>query len=535
MDTRPWNWPPFVAALLGASLLFAQVASAETVIMRRRVGNNAEAMTYDPVNDRAVVMDGNDVIGVALNPLDAVVLATMRNDSGGIRGPGYRKLFDVLALPEEGHEPKGIGYVPSQHAYYFVTDEPGGTATIFVTDEEGHPRPSLPFKGLAAPVDFWEGIAWIPPGAPAHGGTLAILGARDADDDNSHVYFVRLDGTMEQELIPQPGSAVERYFCGIAYWPAHPSTLLLSDCTSGIFEMDLRTGAPVLDGEVLPNPETFDVEGLLVRRSGAIVLSGYEGRLFAYDGSLRRTAAEDRLFTLGLGVSARWLAWNIDRNEYLALTPGGIVYRISADLQVAEKLFDAKVTNELPNPVGITYLGNNEVGISNAGPPRGIDFAELLASDPGDFPNGTSHQRLIWNASDGFPPGKLFNPRGFGMLDANTVAFRAVGDPSNLKVVTRSGRPDASLYRDGVVPNRLPDLPLSSPTIGFTVQFFDNGSGRRIFTGADIYAMDGTLLHHIDNEALGMAVPVNNGIWIGGNTFAAVDGFTSTVVVYTVP
>ena len=71
MDTRPWNWPPFVAALLGASLLFAQVASAETVIMRRRVGNNAEAMTYDPVNDRAVVMDGNDVIGVALRRMNA--------------------------------------------------------------------------------------------------------------------------------------------------------------------------------------------------------------------------------------------------------------------------------------------------------------------------------------------------------------------------------------------------------------------------------------------------------------------------------
>ena len=52
-------------------MLLAESASAETVVARRRLGNNSEGLTYDPLNDRAVVMDGNDVIGVALNPLDA--------------------------------------------------------------------------------------------------------------------------------------------------------------------------------------------------------------------------------------------------------------------------------------------------------------------------------------------------------------------------------------------------------------------------------------------------------------------------------
>jgi hypothetical protein len=32
-----------------------------------------------------------------------------------------------------------------------------------------------------------------------------------------------------------------------------------------------------------------------------------------------------------------------------------------------------------------------------------------------------------------------------------------------------------------------------------------------------------------------LAHPPKNGVWLGGKTFATVDGLTSTVVVYTVP
>jgi hypothetical protein len=535
MKTFLWNWPRILTAALGALLLFAEAANAETVVARKRLGNNAEAMTYDPVNDRAVVMDGNDVIGVALNPIDSIVLATMRNDDGGIRGSGFRKLFDVLALPLEARQPKGIGYVPSQHRYFFTSDEPGGTGAIYSTDEQGHPRPPLVLKGLAAPVDFWESMVFIPQGAPAHGGSLAVLGYRNSEGV-SHLYFVRLDGTVEQELIPQPGTPLETYFCGVAYQPSRPSTLLLSDCFSGVFAMDLVSGAPVGDQPLTPIPDTPDVEGIIVRNNGSVVLSGYEGQLFAYDRSLHRTPGDDRLFTLGIGQNVGLITWNFDANEFIGLTSvGDRVVAISGDLQQARTLFPVAVTNEVPLALGVTYLGNGQLGISSSSP-RGIDIAQLV-SDQGQFPNGRSLSRLTTQGPD-FPAGASFRSRGFSLLDPNdptTYVLNVVGDRSALKIITTTGGTPDPFYRDGIVPVRLPDRLLSVPTQGFAAQVFNNGSGPQIFTGAEIYKLDGTLVHRIDWNALGLTKQANNGVWIGGNTFATVDGLTSTLVIYSVP
>src|SRR5262249_49864115 len=304
MKLLGWNLARRFAVVLAALLLWPEAASAETVVMRKRMGNSSEGLTYDPLNDRAVAIDGNDVIGVALNPLDAIVLATMRNETAGIQGISFRKLFDVLALPLEARVPRGIAYVPPLHRYFFTTDFAGGLGNFYSTDDEGHAFPPIVLKGLSHPVDFWEGITWIPPGAPAHGGTLAALGGSN-DDDLSHVFYVRLDGTVEAEVIPQPGTPLETFFCGVAYWPAHPGRLALTDCFSGIFAMDGQTGAMVGDGALAANPVgVADAEGIIIRRDGSLMVSGYaEGRLHAYDHALHRKPSDDRLYTLGLGAS----------------------------------------------------------------------------------------------------------------------------------------------------------------------------------------------------------------------------------------
>ena len=526
-----------LGVVLAALLLWVQAASAETVVARKRLGNNAEGLTYDPLNDRAVAIDGNDVIGVALNPLDAAVLATMRNETGGISGIGFRKLFDVLALPVEARIPRGIVYVPTQHRYLFTSNHPGGTAAFYSTDEVGRPLPPIVLKGLAAPVDFWEALSWVPVGAPAHGGTLAVVGARSAEGFVSHIFYVRLDGTVEAELIPQPGTFLETYLCGVSYWPDHPSRLLLTDCGSGVFAMDAQTGALVGDGPLISNPPgVLDVEGVIVRRDGSLLLSGYaEGRLYAYDRALHVKAGNDRLFVIGLGASFNFLTWNFDQNEFLGLSQtSNHVYALSPDLQSARVVFDVPVTNEAPGAGSITYLGDNQVALGNRGFPRGIEIAQLV-SDRFEVPNGTSIARLYFPNSPDFPPGPAFNPRGFSLLDPTRFVMHVVGDTNALKVVTRGGTPDTSVYRDGVIPVRLPDIVLSSPTAGVGAQVYDNGSGPRIFTGAEIYGIDGTLIHRIDWQALGLASPAFDGVWIGGNTFATVDLQTSTVVVYSVP
>jgi len=536
MKTSRWTWPRFVAVAVAALLLIGESASAETVVARRRLGNNSEGLTYDPLNDRAVAMDGNDVIGIALNPLDAAVLATMRNDTGGIVGIGYRKLFDVLALPLEARVPRGIAYVANLHRYFYTTDFAAGLGNFYSTDEQGHPLSPIILKGLSHPVDFWEGITWIPPGAPAHGGTLAALGGQNSDG-LSHLFYVRLDGTVEAEVVPQPGTPLETFFCGVAYWPDHPGRVLMTDCFSGIFAMDGQTGAMIGDGALAPNPVgVADAEGLIVRRDGSLMVSGYaEGRLHAYDRTLRRKSSDDRLYSIGLGASMFFLTWNFDTNEFLALNQANTdVYAVSADLQSARKLFNVAVTNEAPTPGSISYLGNNEIAFGNRGYPRGIEIAQLV-SDRFELPNGTSISRLLVSPSPDFPPGQAFNIRGFSLLDPNTFVARAIGDATALKVVTRSGTPDTSIYRDGVIPTRLPDIVLSPATAGFGAQVFDSGSGKRIFTGAEIYGIDGTLIHRIDWHQLGLNQAPIEGVWIGGNTFATVDGQTSTLVIYSVP
>jgi hypothetical protein len=50
----------------------------------------------------------------------------------------------------------------------------------------------------------------------------------------------------------------------------------VTDCFTGTFAMDTQTGALVGDGPLISNPPgVLDVEGVIVRRDGSLLLSGY--------------------------------------------------------------------------------------------------------------------------------------------------------------------------------------------------------------------------------------------------------------------
>jgi len=520
------SWTVVALVICGPSLV-----TAETVVARRRLGNNVEALTYDPINDRALAMDGNDVIAIALTPSDAAVLAALHENDGGISGLGFRKLFDVLKLDPLAREARGILYVPTQGRFYFSGLLQQSAAEFFSSDATGRPQPTLKIKGLGDTSTWaqWEGMAWIPTNAPAHAGTIAAIGHRA--DFLAHVFYIRLDGTLEAELVPQVGTPLENYFCGISYWPKHPGTLLLSDCgVTGIYAMDMRTGALVGDPSkpLVALPEAGDVEGMVVRTNGQVLFSSYEaGRLYAFDSNLKRTPGEDRLFVVGIGASVSRLTWNYDTAEFIATSNNGLhIFAVSYDLSTSRTLFDVAVNHELPVSFsGISYLGQGQVAIGNRFFPQGIDIADLST--------GYSLSRLLF-----LPPSYpdfSFNPLGMGVLGPDQFLVY-VQDPNALKVVSRSGMPDMSIYSDGVIPVRFADLPLSAPTHGAEAQVFDNGSGPRIFTGSEIYDISGKLLHVVDNVKLGIQNPLLfNGVWLFGNTFATVDGLTSEVIVYTIP
>src|SRR5256885_7028632 len=73
--------------------------------------------------------------------------------------------------------------LPPTHLFFFFND----TATTEIYTLSLHD---------ALPI-----FAWIPENAPAHGGTIAGLGIRK--NFLAHVFYVRLDGTVEAEVVPQ--------------------------------------------------------------------------------------------------------------------------------------------------------------------------------------------------------------------------------------------------------------------------------------------------------------------------------------------
>jgi hypothetical protein len=521
-----------LAALL-ASMLLPSVVAAETVIARRRLGNNTEGMTYDPRRDRAVAIDGNDVIAISLR--DAGDDDEDRDRGAGpdaIAGLGFRKIFDVLNLDPLARGARGLVFVPPQRRFYFSSSSPQGSTQFFSADEHGAARPTLNLSGLAANLAQWEGLAWIPEGAPFHSGTIAGLGIV-ASEGLAHVFYLRLDGTVEAEVVPQPGTPLENYLCAIQYWPAHRGTLLISDCgATGVYAMDMQTGSLIGDPNkpLLVLPEAGDVESIVVRRDGQILLNGYEtGRLFAFDADLRRTPGQDRLFVVGLGVSAARLGWNFDSGELITATATSAhLFAIAPDLRAARLMFDAATDNEVDiiGNGGIAYLGNGQLAIGNRFFPRGVDIA--------DAGSGHSLSRLLF-FQPVYPGGRAFQVLGVGAYGSDKLLIRTPADRNALKVVSRSGTSDTSLFLDGVRPPRFPDIALSSPARGVDAQLFDAGAGPRLFTGAEIYDGSGTLLHTIDQAALGLTEGISSGVWMSGNTFAAEDGQTSTVIIYTVP
>ena len=203
------------------------------------------------------------------------------------------------------------------------------------------------------------------------------------------------------------------------------------------------------------------------------------------------------------------------------------MFAISRDLRSARLLFNVDVNHEVDSVGGgIGYLGAGQVALTNRFNSRGIDIADAVT--------GFSLSRLLF-FDPPFPAGAAFRPKGIGAFGSDKFLVNVVGDTNALKVVSRTGTPDTGTDPDGVLPTRFADVPLSVPTQGQGAQVFDAGAGPHIFTGNEIYDISGRLLHAIDADQLGLVEPPGQcGTWLSGNTFANVDGRTSTIV-YTVP
>ena len=394
--------------VLLCALLLADVAQAETVIARRRLGNNVEGMTYDPLNDRAVIMDGNDVIGVALNPLDTMVLATMRNETGQSR----------QRVPEAVRRARLAARGASAERHRV---RPHPAPVLLHQRRGGRDRRALQHRR--------RGSRRASAGAPEPESAGGLLGGYRLDPHRvrlptaacwpcsgpgtrrtpiSHLYFVRLDGTVEQELIPQAGTPLETYFCG---WRiAHAS---FDAPAHRLLQRDLRHGSPercpVGRSRSRPSRIRPDSEGLIVRRDGSVLAVGYqEGRLFAYDPKLKRTPRDDKLFVVGIGASVSSLAWNFDPASSSRSPRSAIgCSRSRATSRNSRRLFDVAVTNEVQWHGASPIWARTSSG-SRAASPAGSTSPRWSPMIGTTRTGGAS--RASSSRGTRFPPGKAFIP-----------------------------------------------------------------------------------------------------------------------------
>jgi len=525
---------PTVVALMFLLLDVLPPAQAETVVTRKRIGNNSEGVTYVTTGqwkNRVVAIDGNDVLAINLGGPSENVDGSLTSSgstptNGALRGPGWKKIFDVLALGPDARIPRGIAFLPERNEFVFGTFV---TTNLFRTDQFGNPLAPIVLTGLANPADFaqYEGLTWIPADAPEHPNTIAAILIR-ASDFLAHVIYVRLDGTVEAEITPQPGSPLESYMCGITYQPQRPGTLLVTECASGNYAMD-QEGNLLDDGAILPAPAgSGDLESVFVDRFGRVFLGSYSGHLYAYDANYNRLSTEDdRSYVIGPGVSAGSITWDADTQRLIILGLNeSSIDAVPLSLDSKAALFTADPVRA-DNPSSVSYLGNGQLAIANVSFPRGIQVVNL--------PDGNEVERLIF-LPPVYPGGPAFQSVGAGAFGPDQFIVHVIGDANALKIVSRTGVPDSSILPNAILPTRFPDLPLSSPVMRRqSVQFFDAGAGPRLFTGGAIYDSSGTLLHVIDQTALGVTAWVDSGTWISGNTYAVIDFATSTVIIFTLP
>jgi len=516
--------------LLQASLLLVLVAPlaarAETVIRKVRIGNNTEGITFAPSGlwkDHVIAIDGNDVLSIATA---GAVGQGDPNGSKNLRGTGWKKIFDTLAVG--AREPRGIVYQPDLQQFWFSSPYPADASQFFRTDASGNPLPPIALTGLGDVSNFtdWEGLAWIPLTAPHHPGTVVGVANRTRASDGALVAqltFINLDGTVEGIVDPQLGTPLESYLCGIQYEPAH-GRLLATDCAESVHAVGFDGS---FQGTVITQAGAGDIEGIAVDRSGRLWVSNYaKGHLYAFDAAYAPNPANDRFFTIGLGVSVARMTFNWDTGELLVRQNGSAqIAGVSQNLN-AVRVAGSYEPSRVPVPTGLAYLGGGVLAIGDRNSPtKGV---ELLSLPTGEL------NRLVTIFGTGFPGGGI---DGVGTIGVNRFAWVRAATPSLVYTLTRDGAPDDTRLPGAQLPTRGADFPLSAPMTSYDFQAFDDGvTGTHYFTGAEIYDASGTLTRRIDQAALGITEgKLTSGAHLTGNTFAGIHGQTSTVVIYSVP
>ncbi len=356
-----------IMELVSLALLFifaggvnAQTASeqlAPTVLNRARLGNNNEDITFisgGRFDNHVAFLDGYEVLGLPV--------------SGG-DGSEVAKLFDLRDLGIEVG-PRGITYIESEDRFALV--DPTQVTTLFITDHLGQPQGTrtIQYLGGLAPRHL-EGLVYLPPTAGVWADHLILV----AFDESflPRLEVLRRDGQVVAEIFP--GEPVgSSFITGVAF--KAPDRLLVGLLDNTIWTLDF--GGNVVGGPVVL-PGVTSVEGLVQLRDGRIVAAAYRaGTLFFFDQDLNRLPADDRDYSIGVGVSLpRGVGWNTDTTEHLIL--GNATFPAEPELvAVPPSLDSASRVVDLAGDgfsfaFGVTYLpDDNLIAVAHAIAPQAI-------------------------------------------------------------------------------------------------------------------------------------------------------------------
>jgi len=519
------------ATVLFALLCGSATADAQTVVARKRLGNNTEGITFFAHgNGRNVaVIDGYDVFNVRLPDVNSGQRPRPCDPTQGHSGRNCRQLFNVHPLGTIA--PRGIAFVASQDRFYFSALDP---TRLYATDVEGTVLPPLDIVHKNDPSDIsqWEGLGYIPPDSPIFPDT--IIGITIHNGLRGTIQIIGLDGIVLREIVFPQGSPLFSYLGGIAY--KSPDRLLVTAASNGIFEI---TFDGTIVGEAHPVAGAQGpFEGLMTIEDGRVVAAEYStGRLFVLDNTFEQRPGDDRDFVVGLGITASKLAWNPDTGEFLVSAPGPAgaarVFAVSSNLKQSRLVADLANTRFAPSPVrGLGYLAReNQVAISTFGTRiRGI---ALFDTTTGAF----VPPRLALD-----PPFPV--PRDVTALPAfcpDCLGVRVTGrDPATgaprteIRVITRTGTPDPT-DADAIVPMELPPIVLSCEPTDVGLAFHSSPAGDRIVAGVSFYDLGGTFIERIDKAALGVSF-VSAVASIASGThqglFAVIEAQTSELIVF---
>jgi hypothetical protein len=522
-------------SLLLAAILLTLCGStgdAQTIITRKRLGNNTEGITRFPQDRRegVAILDGWDVFVVSLSgsiPAPAAPPIPCDPSRVGARRT-CRKLFGVHGM---GIEPRGVVYVPSQDRFYFGDFD---STRLDVTDAGGTLLPPLNLQYSTAPLDFvqFEGLTYIPPESTIYPDTIAAITIHGTSFV-AHIQIIRpADGVVVDEIVPTEGQ-LTTYLTGIAY--KAPGRLLLSPLggTGIVYEVDAGS---VVQTAILAEAQGF--EGLTTLDDGRVVAADYSsGQLFVLDSSLARQASDDREFKIGFGISRPHIAWNSNTDEFVFTgnAGGGGLFVVSSDLNRS-----TQIASFPGQPYAFAAIGGvgylpTEAGYPQAGDliavtnPTGATRGVLLFDSVGNYLS------RIALTDPTFPFSGNWRPTGVTALPGNRLAFRVQGAFRDIRVISRPTDPTAASV---FTPTWLETFQLSTSPGGLGLTFFSTPTSDEFLAGPSVYAANGLFLNAIDTTSFDVApfpevIPITTGK-LAGN-YALVDSDHSELVIFSVP